>query len=58
MQTVTINKISQSREIEFDKLPENTQAFIINYGLRQVLNDRTWTCRVYFKIESCPTNAP
>lgn len=37
--TINISKIGQTREVDFDKLPEASQNFIIGYGLQQVLND-------------------
>ena len=39
MTNITIAKTGQSIEIDFAALPANSQDFIINYGLRQILND-------------------
>lgn len=38
-QTIEIRKLNSTVEVDFHKLPETAQAFIINYGLKQVLND-------------------
>lgn len=39
MNIVTIGKLNESVEIDFGALPEVSQAFIIQYGLKQLLND-------------------
>lgn len=39
MTQVQIAKTGQSVEVDFKALPANSQEFIINYGLRQMLND-------------------
>lgn len=36
---VPIGKTETEREVDFDGLPENVQAYVIEYGLRQILND-------------------
>lgn len=36
---ITINKIGTVVDVDFDKLPANSQEFIKNYGIRQILND-------------------
>lgn len=37
--SVTIAKISQSIDIDFDTMPDSSRDFIFNYGIRQYLND-------------------
>jgi hypothetical protein len=39
MHTINVNKIARSVEIDFDALPEASKAFVVNYGLKQLLND-------------------
>ena len=39
MTNVTIAKTGQAVEVDFAALPANSQEFVINYGLRQILND-------------------
>lgn len=39
MQNITINKTNATREIDFDSLPDNAKSFVIEYGLKQLLND-------------------
>lgn len=39
MTTINIGKIGQTREVDFNALPEASRNFIIGYGLQQVLND-------------------
>jgi hypothetical protein len=39
MTSISINKIGVAVDVDFGALPEVSQQFIINYGLRQVLND-------------------
>lgn len=39
MQVVNIKKVNRQVEVDFDNLPEQSKAFVIAYGLRQVLND-------------------
>ena len=36
---ISIQKIGQSVDVDFQALPQLSQEFIINYGLRQILND-------------------
>lgn len=36
---VLIGKVAQTVEVDFDSLPKVSQEYIINYGLKQVLND-------------------
>lgn len=43
---IDINKINSNQEVDFDKLPDNAQRFIIEYGLRQILNDAHSQCIV------------
>lgn len=38
-QSIHVSKANQSFDIDFAALPEASQAFVINYGLRQLLND-------------------
>lgn len=39
MNVVTIGKLNESIEVDFAALPAVSQAFIIQYGLKQLLND-------------------
>ena len=39
METIIINKTGESVAVGFDGLPEVSKAFVINYGLRRILND-------------------
>lgn len=36
---ITINKTASIVEVDYDNLPDNSKAFILNYGIRQILND-------------------
>ena len=36
---IAINKASTSIKVEFDDLPDHVQQFVVEYGLRQILND-------------------
>ena len=36
---VQIRKINAQVEVDFDALPETSKAFVIDYGLKQLLND-------------------
>lgn len=37
--TIRVNKAAESFEVDFAKLPDASQAHVIAYGLRQLLND-------------------
>lgn len=39
MQVVNIKKVNRQVEVDFDNLPEQSRAFVVAYGLRQILND-------------------
>ena len=39
MHTITISKVNRKVDVDFDALPEKSKAFVINYGLKQLLND-------------------
>ena len=41
MNTITIAKAGKSVEVDFDALPEVSRTYIVEYGLRQSLNDAT-----------------
>jgi CRISPR/Cas system CMR-associated protein Cmr5 small subunit len=41
MLTINIAKAAKSLSVDFAALPENSQQYIIEYGLRQTLNDAT-----------------
>lgn len=40
-QQIFINKIAESFQIDFAELPNNSQQYIIGYGMKQSLNDAT-----------------
>lgn len=39
MNVVKIGALNETREVDFAALPANSQAFVIQYGLKQLLND-------------------
>ena len=39
MLNIFIKKLDKTLEIDFDTLPEATKSYVINYGLKQTLND-------------------
>lgn len=41
MTNILISKANQTLEVDWDAMPDNAKAFIIEYGLKQKLNDAT-----------------
>lgn len=39
MHVIKIAKINRSESIDFDALPQKSKDFVVNYGLKQLLND-------------------
>lgn len=54
MQKVSIKKLEQSVDVDFEALPDVSRNFIINYGLKQVLNDAHSSCVWKAKDGSLP----
>jgi len=39
MHTIRVAKIARDVQLDFDALPESSKLFVVNYGLKQLLND-------------------